>query len=297
MAGPLATRTIAQFVIVTLIWGSTWLVIKTQLGVVPPSWSVSYRFAVAGVGMLLYCLLTGKSLRLGPKGHGFAAVLALFQFVLNFNFVYRAEQHVTSGLVAVAFALLVVPNAALGWMFLRQRITGRFALGSALGITGVGMLFWHELSVPGGNGAVELGLLLTTLGILCASVGNVMQATQLGRRLPLHGTLGMALSYAALMNAAVACALSGPPVFDPRPAYVAGVVYLGIIASAVAFNLYFDMIRAMGPARAAYSSVLIPLIAMLLSTIFESYRWTALAVAGSVLALSGLVLALGAKRG
>jgi drug/metabolite transporter (DMT)-like permease len=289
----LPTRILVQFALCTIIWGSTWLVIRTQLGVVPPTWSVAYRFLAAGLMMAAYCLVTGRSLK-PPKGmQGFFLAMALFQFVLNFNFVYRAEEYVTSGLVAVAFALLVVPNSVLAWAFLKQRVTLRFAWGAFLGIAGVGLLFWQEFDSIGGG--VGTGLVLTLLGVLSASVANVMQASERGRSLDIMAMLAWSMLYGGLANAAIAWAISGPPVIEATPLYIGGVLYLAGAASAFAFAIYFDMIRAIGPARAAYSSVVIPFIAMGLSTIFEGYKWSPLAFGGGALALAGLYIALRAR--
>ena len=127
-------RVAIPFAIVTLIWSSTWIVIRDQIGTVPPAWSVSYRFAAAAIGMLLFARIRGDDFRIGRAGHGIAAVFGLFQVVLNFNLVYRAEAYVTSGLVAVTFALLIVPNALLGRIFLAQGVTGRFLAGSAVAV-------------------------------------------------------------------------------------------------------------------------------------------------------------------
>src|SRR3546814_6797035 len=82
-----------------------------------------------------------------------------------------------------------------------------------------------------------------------------------------------------------------PPVIEPTAVYLGGVLYLGIIASAVTFPLYFNVIRAVGPGQAAWSSVLIPIIAMGFSTAFEDYRWATLSIAGGVVTLIGLVIA------
>jgi drug/metabolite transporter (DMT)-like permease len=289
-------RTLAQFAAVTLIWGSTWLVIKTQLGEVPPAWSVTYRFMTAALLMLGYCLATGKPLRLPRRGHLFAAAMGLFQFCLNFNFVYAAEQYVTSGLVAVAFALLVVPNAILARVALGHPITRRFAVGSLIGMAGVGLLFWQEIVGATLGGLVVFGLGLTLAAILCASVANVMQATPLARTLPPHGLLVWGFAYGALIDGAFAFATAGPPVIDWSPAYLGGVLYLAGLATCLAFLLYYDVIRAVGPSKAAWSSLLTPFIAMALSTVFEGYRWTWEAAAGGLLALAGLYVALAARR-
>lgn len=286
------------FVTITLIWGSTWFVIKTQIGIVPVSWSVTWRFLLAGIAMLIICVFRRVSLRIGAKGHGFAALIGVLQFSLNFNLVYRAEEHVTSGLVALTYALLLVPNAGFSALFLGHRITGRFALGSLLGIVGVAMLFARDLGDPGANVGVTItGLALAAAGVLSASAANVMQASPVGRALPLQAGLAWAMFYGCLANAGFALFVAGPPVFDGSPGYIAGLVYLGVLASAVAFSLYYRLIREIGAGRAAYSGVIVPLVAMALSTLFENYLWSPLAVAGALLTSIGLVVALRGKSG
>lgn len=289
-------RVAVPFLVVTLIWSSTWIVIRDQLGVVPPIWSVSYRFAAAAIGMVAIASIRRDSFRIGRAGHGIALVFGLFQVVGNFNLVYRAEQYVTSGLVAVTFALLIVPNALLGRIFLSQGVTGRFLAGSAVALVGVSLLFLHEIaSAPLGGGAVALGLGLTLLGVLTASVSNVLQGSAAARVLPMASLLAWGMLWGTAMNSALALVVVGPPSGDPRPLYWAGVLYLGLIASALAFTLYFGMIRAIGPARAGYVNVLTPILAMAISTVFEGYRWSVLAATGAALAFAGLLIALQAR--
>ncbi|MEG3181843.1 DMT family transporter [Sphingomonas sp. LT1P40] len=296
---PQSTRLaiLIPFAVVTLIWGSTWIVITGQLGTVPPTWSVTYRFLIAGVAMLLWGAFTRQSLRLDLRGIGFAALLGLFQFALNFNFVYRAEMHVTSGLVAVVFALLLVPNAVLARIFLNQKLGRQLIVGSGIAITGVALLFLHEIRRdPLASDEIYFGIGLTLLGVISASVANVMQGTDTAKAYPMATMLGWAMLIGALFDGVFAWVTAGPPVFDTRPSYIAGVLYLGIAASAIAFPLYFKVLRVIGPAKAAYSGVIVPVLAMLLSTLFEGYRWSLLAAAGAVLAGIGLVLALKARR-
>lgn len=296
---PQSTRAavLIPFAIVTLIWGSTWIVIRDQLGVVPPSWSVSYRFLVAGLALTILSLARREDFRLDARGWLFAAALGLTQFVLNFNFVYRAEEHITSGLVAVVFALLLVPNALFGRIFLGQKLGRQLIAGSAVAMAGVTLLFLHEArSDPNGPGEVLLGIALTCCGILSASTANVMQATQTAKAYPMGPMLAWGMLIGAAMDAAFAWVTTGPPVFEWRTGYVAGILYLGLFASALAFTLYFRVIRVIGPAKAAYSSVIVPVIAMTLSTVFEGYRWTPLAAGGAVLTGIGLVIALTARR-
>ncbi|HYZ49093.1 MAG TPA: DMT family transporter [Sphingomonas sp.] len=285
------------FIIITLIWGSTWLVIRDQLGVVPPSWSVTYRFATASAAMFVYAAVTRTPLRVGRQVWPVILLIAFAQFVANFNLVYRAEAYVTSGLVAVVFALLVVPNAILARLFLKQRLSRPFLAGSAVALVGIGMLFAHEMRLDGAdNGAVFSGVGLTLLAVVAASAANIAQATERARGIPVAALIAWSMAVGTLSNAAIAWTVTGSPVFDPRPSYLAGVLYLGLVASALAFMLYYRIIREIGAARAAYSSVLIPIIAMALSTVFEGYRWSFAAVLGGLLTLAGLIVALSARR-
>ncbi len=281
------------FAVVTLIWGSTWLVITFQLGEVPASWSVTWRFLLAGLALAGWCLATGKRLHLSGRGHAFAAVLGLMQFVLNFNFVYRAEEHVTSGVVALSYALLLIPNALFSFVFLGVRVSARFALGAAIGIIGVALICWADIEGPGvDSGEMLVGMSFAFAGLLAASIANVMQATGFGRSQPLEAMLVWGMGYAVLINAAVAWVLSGPPQFSTSLLYISALGYLGLAASALAFVLYYQLIREVGAGRAAYSGVLVPLVALGHSTLFEGFQWTAAAAAGSALALIGLVLAI-----
>jgi drug/metabolite transporter (DMT)-like permease len=290
-------RIVLPFILITLIWSSTWIVIKDQLGEVPPTWSVTYRFIIASAAMFAVARLSGAPLDIGRRGHLYAAALGIPQFVLNFNFVYAAEQYITSGLVAVVFALLLVPNSALAWVFFRQRVTGFFLIGSAVALAGVALLFVQEIRTsPLPTDRILIGIGLTLLGVLAASVANVMQVSEGMRSRPISSLLAWAMLYGVLLNATYAFATQGPPIFESRMGYWAGLIYLGLIASAIAFTFYFRIVRAIGPAKAAYSSVLVPIIAMGISTIFEGYRWSLLAALGGLLAVAGLIIALQARR-
>lgn len=293
-----AFRTVTlPFIIFTAIWGSTWIVIRDQLGTVPPQWSIAYRFFIAAAAMAVVTLAKRQRLKLGRGGAIAALILGFLQFVLNFNAVYFAEHHVTSGLVATVFALLLIPNTLLAWIFLGQRPTARFAWGSLIAVTGIGLLFLHELQEnPGQRASILLGIGLTLGGMLAASAANVFQALERVKRYPLFTLLTWAMLCGATIDAAFAFAFTGPPVIEARIGYWLGLAYLALFASALAFSLYLPVVRKIGPGKAAYSSALVPIIAMGFSTWLEGYRWTGLTIGGAVLALGGMVLALRRDR-
>jgi len=296
----LEARILVPFLLTAVIWGSTWLVIKGQLGDVPPSWSVTWRFAGAAIGMFAFALAQRQPLVPDARGLKVAAVMGCSVFSCNFQFVYRSEQYLTSGLVAVLFALLLVPNTILARIFLGQRITRGFLLGTAIALIGIGLLMLHEyrlaLAQNAAMGAnVLIGGVMVLTALIFASIGNVVQASPAARGQPVPTLLAWAMLIGAMVDGAIAWYLSGPPRFDLTPSYAGGVAYLAIIGSVVTFPMYNGLLRALGPGRAAYNGVLVPVVAMLLSTLFEGYRWSLLAGAGAGLAILGLVVALRAR--
>ena len=292
-----ARSIVIPFVIFTAIWGSTWIVIRSQLGTVPPQWSVTYRFIVAAIAMALLAKWKGDSLRIGRQGALAAAFLGLTQFCINFNAVYLAERHITSGVVATVFALLLIPASLMGWALLHHRPTRRFAWSSMVAVAGIVLLFVHEIHEhPADTRQIAAGIALTLFGMLGASIANVVQARPEIRRFPLFPMLAWSMAAGALIDGIIAFAMTGPPVFDARPSYWLGILYLALFASVLTFSLYYPVVRKIGPAKAAYSSVLVPIIAMGFSTAFEGYRWTGLTIAGALLALGGMAAAMRRNR-
>ena len=291
------TEVTLPFIIFTGIWGSTWIVIRDQLGTVPPQWSVAYRFVIAAIAMALVARWKGESLRLGRTALGAAIFLGFAQFCVNFNAVYLAEQHITSGVVATVFALLLIPSTLMAWAFLGHRPSGRFVWSSLIAVIGIGLLFVHEFRQHAArSGEIALGIGLTLIGMVGASAANIFQAREEVRRFPLFSMLAWSMAAGAIMNTAIAFAMTGAPVFDSRPGYWLGVLYLALPASVLTFSLYYPVVRKIGPAKAAYSSAIIPIIAMSFSTALEGYRWSPLAIAGALLAIGGMIGALRRDR-
>lgn len=291
--GFLTPRVFLPFIAVSLVWGSTWFVIRDQLAVVPAQWSVCYRFATAALGMFILAGIMRQKPVLSRQGFAWATLLGLAQFTFNFNFVYQAEHHITSGLVAVLFALLIIPNALIASLWLGIRSPRSFWVGSVIATAGVALLILREYRIaPVGGHEVLIGAALTLSAVMCASVSNVIQASDSMKQQPMVPLLAWAMLIGASFDGIYAWILHGPPVIEPRLAYAGGIAYLGIVGTVLTFPLYFRLIRDIGPGKAAYTSVLIPIIAMLISTLFEGYHWSALSIGGAALAITGLVIAM-----
>jgi drug/metabolite transporter (DMT)-like permease len=217
--------------------------------------------------------------------------------LIKFNAVYLAERHITSGVVATVFALLLIPSSLLAWAFLGHKPSRRFFWSSLVAVAGIVLLFVHEVNEhPANSGQIAAGIALTLFGMVGASAANVLQARPEVRRFPLFTTHAWSMAFGAVIDAILALIMTGPPVIDTRPLYLAGLAYLALAASVLTFSLYYPVVRIIGPAKAAYSSVVVPIIAMGFSTWLEGYRWTPTTIAGAFLALGGMVGALSRER-
>jgi drug/metabolite transporter (DMT)-like permease len=292
MGALLRPRVLVPFMLTGTIWGSTWFVITGQIGDVPAAWSVFYRFLVATPAMFLLAWAMGRQLRLTAAGHSLALAVGVAQFCGNFLFVYHAELHLTSGIVAVMFALLIVPNALFAKVMIREKIERGFLLGSGVAIIGVALLLVHEARTSTMGGDVGLGIVLALAGILAASIANVVQANETGRQIAMVSLLAWAMLYGLAADLLFALATAGPPPFPQEHAYWAGIAYLALIGSIVTFPLHYNLVREIGAGRTAYNSIVTILVAMLLSTLFEGFRWTPLAMSGMALSVLGMVIAL-----
>ena len=286
----------AIYGIVVLIWGTTWYAIKFQLGIVPPEISLIYRFAIAATCLFAYARMTGSPMRLSRRDHGFVALQGLTLFCCNYWLTYLGTQYLTSGLVAVVFTSIIFMNLVNARIFFGTPVETRVLVAAAAGMTGVGLLFLPELGAAMESRTIAMGAGLALAATYIASLGNMAATRNTGSGLSVvtvnaygmfYGTLG--LSLIAMMRGA---SLS----FDPSWPYVISLLYLSLAGTSLAFGLYLALIRRIGPARAAYTSVLFPVVALVISTVFEGYRWSAPAFVGLAVLVAGNALALGGRN-
>lgn len=292
----LSPKVLIPFMLTGTIWGSTWFVITGQISDVPAAWSVFYRFMLATPALFVLAMVMGNRLRLNRPEHLLALGVGIAQFSGNFLFVYHAESHITSGIVAVMFALLMVPNAIFAKIFIGEKVQGGFIGGSLVAIAGVAMLLVHEWNAAPLGGNVGLGIVLAIGGMLAASIANVVQANPTGRGVPMVSLLAWAMLYGTVFDFAYAFITVGPPTVPTAWQFWAGTAYLAIIGSVVTFPLHYNLVREIGAGKTAYNGIVTVCVAMLLSTLFEGFKWDALSAGGMALALIGMGLALRARR-
>jgi drug/metabolite transporter (DMT)-like permease len=284
----------ALFAIASLIWGSTWLAITFQLGSVAPEASVVYRFALAAVLLAIWCAVTGRSLRFSATQHRWLAAQGTLLFGLNYLAVYWAEQYVASGLVAVLFSLIVFFNLIGARVFFAAPIAGRTLVAAVLGVIGVVLMFGHEITRSAGDATRGIGFALGAT--VLASAGNLIAVRNQRHGFPVLPSVAWGMAYGAAVIALVAFAEHTPWSFDPSPRYVLSLAYLALFGSVVAFGAYLTLLGKIGPARAAYVGVAVPMVALVMSTVFENYRWTLPALAGVALCVAGNILVLLRER-
>ena len=286
----------AFYILTSLIWGSTWLVITFQLGVVAAEASIVYRFALAALLLMVYTLARRLPMRFTPRQHAFIALQGTFLFSLNYILVYLAEQNLTSGLVAIVFSMLILSNVVLGAVFLRNPIRPRVVLGGVIGVAGLALVFGPELAGFAQGGGWRLGLLLSAAAVLSASVGNILSARNQRAGLPVVQTNAYGMAYGAAVTLVIAVVRGVPFTFDPSPSYILSLLYLAVFGSVIAFGTYLTLIGRMGVDRAAYIGVIFPLVALLLSMVFEGLNLGAVGLVGVALVAAGNVLVLNRRR-
>ena len=281
---------------VVLIWGSTWAAIPFQLGTVAEEVSVSYRFGLAAITLYAYGVLSRRPLRLPASAFPLVFLQGALLFCINYFFVYYGTAHLTSGIVAVLFSAILILNALFERLFFGRTIDARFWLAAGIGITGIALIFSSEISDFSINDESVLGGLLILCGTLIASLGNMAAVANTRQGLPVVAVNAHAMAFASALALLIALTLGKPIDFLPQPGYVLSLLYLAVFGSAVAFGCYLALLRLIGAARASYSSVLFPAVALLISTLFEDYRWTMPAAIGMLLTLAGNWLILSQRK-
>ena len=271
-----------------LIWGSTWIAITFQLGEVDPLISVIYRMALASALLFGWCKWRGIPLALKPGNQGVSL------FGINYWMIYWSETFLPSGIIAVLFSLIVFFNIINARIFLKRRIDIKTVVGGIIGLSGICMLFYPELTKfesESNSGAIK-GALFALAAVFTASLGNIVATRNGNTGISVWAINAWGTLYGTAALLIIALVTGATFSYDNSFEYTASLVYLSTFGTILAFGAYLKLLILIGPEKAGYSGLLIPFVAIILSTIFEDYQWTLLAVMGFVLAASGNYLAM-----
>ena len=289
-------KTVSIFAACVAIWGTTWLAITFQFGPVAPEISVSHRFLLAALLIAAWCRLRGLSLRFSRAEHGALALLGLALYSVSYIFVYRAEMHLASGLVAVGYSASPLLSMLGLRVFFGQPMTARMALGSLLGILGISLVFLPEFLRLGQGSDVALGSLFTALAVSITTAGGLLAHRNHERNLHGWPTMAWSMGYGGLASLAIALALGRTYTIDLGAPYLLSLAYLTLLGSIAAFGLWLTLLGRVGAARASYVGVMAPVVALFVSTLFEGFGWHLLTALGVAISIAGNVLVLGARR-
>lgn len=281
--------TAVLYALTVLIWGTTWIALKLQLGSVPIAWSIAWRFMLAAA-VTLGWLAWRRQAKLPPRD-AWPLLLAqgLCLFCVNFLCFLEASRWMASGLVAVCFSTAPVWNALNARIFLGQPLQRRVLLGAALGLAGLLLLFGTELLKDLGQPQTLRGLALAMAGTYSFSLGNLLSGALQRRGLAPMQTNAWAMLAGTTLVSAYALASGQAPAFELSPTYLGAWLYLAIPGSVIGFTAYLTLVGRMGADRAAYCTVLFPVVALNVSAWLEGYRWTASGLLGLALVLAGNV--------
>lgn len=294
---PLDATDALLYAAVIVFWGTSWIAMKAQLGIVAPEVSLVWRFMIAAAVMFAAMLLSRRNMSFPLKDHLRFAGLGALIFSTNFALFYHGAQHLPSGLLSVVFSLASVFNIFLGALLFSQRISARLLLGALLGFAGVGAMFWPQLAGTGLDGKALAGLGLCVGGTLSFCLGNMLSASNQRAGLPVLPANAWGMAYGMVFLALFALARGDTFIIEWTPRYLGSLVFLAIAASVLAFAAYLTLLGRIGAARTGYSTVIYPVVALAISTLFEDYHWSAPAIAGLALVLSGNLLVLRTPRG
>jgi drug/metabolite transporter (DMT)-like permease len=283
------------FVVAVVIWSTTWHAILYQLAQTTPEFGVALRFGAAGALALAFAALRGDRLRCTPREHALLALQGVFMYSLSYLCVYHAETHVPSGLVAVGYSAAPLLNGIGAWLLWRTPINARFLAGGALCVAGVALIFWPEIARAASADSTALGAAFTVGAVLLSSVGNLAATRNASHQLPFWPALGWGMAYGAALSCIVVVASGQALVLPSAPSWWLSLAYLSIAGSVIAFACFLALQQRVGPGPASTIGVMTPVLALVVSALFEGFRPVALTWLGAMLAVAGNVLILAPK--
>ena len=275
------------YVAVVLIWGTTWIGITLQGEYAAPLTAIFWRFAIASVLLLSVLKISGKLKRLSLRDHVFCGLQSLCVFSLNFVCFYTAVRYINSGLESVIFSMAVFFNALNSWLFFKQKPIPRFAPAACIGLLGMVLLFWHELDFGAWHVGQLTGMALAALGTFGFSLGNMLSVRHQKHGLDVFTTNAYAMLYGTLILAMLAAVFDVSLSMPMQAGFVWPLLYLAVFGSVIGFTAYFTLVKRLGAAQSAYTTLLFPLVALSISTLWEGYEWSVAAVLGMGLILAG----------
>lgn len=287
------SRNIVLFTICSLIWGTTWFVIKFQIDSTSPVVGVFYRYLVAATIMfLINIIFIKKTLKFPFSNHRFFILQGLFNFCLNYILTYISEKYISSGLVALTFTALIYFNMLGMKLVFKKEISKNVIYGAVLGFLGIVLLFWKEIVNFNADRMTIVGITIGIIATLFASIGNMFAYQNHRLNIPVMTFNAFGMFYGACFSLLFGLIAGESFAFPTSSTFLLSLGYLSLFGTVVAFWAYQTLVGTIGADRAAYTSIISPVIAIVISTFFENIVFTPQLFAGIVLCFAGNILAL-----
>ncbi len=272
------------YAIVLFGWSTSWLPLKGQIGSVDPEISILWRFIIA----LIICFIIAKLQKLNLKFpleiHFKMALMGFFMFSTNFTLFYYASEHVASGLLAVVWSMTSIINIFMVAIITKSKPNFFQLLASAIGLFGITLIFIPELKVS--ELALE-SLIMCVIGTVSFSFGNLVSRSLQNANVPVISANSFGILYGCFVLIIYALILDHPFKISFETTYLAGLLWLSVISTVLTFTCYLTLLGRIGPGRVGYATIVFPIFALIISTIFENYIWTPLAFVGVSLVIIG----------
>ena len=283
------------FGITLFCWSPTWYVIKFQLGYVDPLVSVFYRFLAASIIIFIYLIVKNKKLKFSLNHHIWFLFFGICLYSLNYVFFYLSNTYLISAFPAVVFSTVVIMNILGEALYFKKIPSLKTIIGAAIGMIGIIIIFSDEIFNFSLNNVTHVGLSLALLGTFCASTGNMIYQRNLNNNFLLIQTLAYAMLYGSLVTLLITQLKGTELLFEYSFSYIASLTYLSIVGSIFAFIFYLKLLENVGAGRAGYVGVIMPVLALLISTVFENLEWQINLILGLPILIIGAVLVINQK--
>jgi len=288
-------RNLVLFISTLICWSPTWYLIKFQFGVVDPLISIFYRFFIASIIVFIFLILSKKKMSFNLHQHLSFLLLGVTLFSLNYIFFYLANTYLISGIVTIAFSTILIMNILGERIYFKIKSSKETLFAAGFGIVGILIIFGNELLNFKLEDKTHIGIILSFIATFWASTGNLVHQKNSKDKIPFIQSIAYGMFYGSIFTLIVAKFRGAEIIFDNSTSYILSFLYLSIIGSVVAFYLYLKLLDNIGSARAGYIGVIMPIIALIISTIFEGLQWTNNLIIGLPVLIFGCVLILNQK--
>jgi drug/metabolite transporter (DMT)-like permease len=256
---------------------------------------VFYRFLIAAIVIFVYLILKKKNLKFSLNQHLWFLLFGVCLYSLNYVFFYLSNTYLISAFPAVVFSTVVIMNILGEGFYFKKKPSLKTLIGATIGMIGIIIIFSDEIFNFSFANGTHVGLFLALLGTFAASTGNMVHQRNLNNNFSLIPTLAYAMLYGSLVTLLITQIKGTELLFEYSFSYIASLTYLSIVGSIFAFIFYLRLLEKVGAGRAGYVGVVMPVLALLISTVFENLEWQQDLIIGLPILVIGAVLVINQK--